>query len=170
MSEVRDEIRLLAGDVGRIELLHQQALAAAGSSQVTAALDAQTAATQRRTASIRDRIKELNLDRVRTPVGGAARDSKDRQVEQLKRDFSRELEAYRGKELAYRTRYRDQIARQYRIVNPDATEDEVRPAVEADWGNEGVFQAAVSFPRCIVIPRTIISTCKPINRRLTQDK
>ena len=63
----------------------------------------------------------------------------------LKRGFKRELENYQQEESEYRLRYREQIARQYRIVNPDATDSEVNEAANADWGDEGVFQTAVRF-------------------------
>merc|ERR1711939_421175 len=39
------------------------------------------------------------------------------------------------------------IARQYRIVNPEATDSEVQEAADADWGNEGVFQTALKTNR-----------------------
>lgn len=50
-------------------------------------------------------------------------------------------------EANYEKRYREQIARQYRIVNPDATDAEVHEASQADWGNEGVFQTALKSNR-----------------------
>lgn len=70
---------------------------------------------------------------------------KERQVATIKAEFERELSNYQKEESIYSQRYREQIARQYRIVNPDATEEEVRNAADADWGNEGVFQTAVCF-------------------------
>lgn len=70
---------------------------------------------------------------------------KKRQFEALNGDFKKELQNYLQEERQYRERYRDQIARQYRIVNPEASEDEVRQAADADWGSEGVFQTAVSL-------------------------
>lgn len=148
VSYIRSEIGYLSGDVAQIERLHQQALSSAGGSgggdgsSATQRLDALVASTSLRNTAIRDQIRALEQDRARTSDGSRA--SKDKQVEGLKAHFKKELEAYQRKEAEYRERYREQIARQYRIVNPDASEDEVRQATEADWGNEGVFQAAVS--------------------------
>ena len=68
---------------------------------------------------------------------------KARQAKQLKGDFEKALKDYQQEEIGYRQRYREQIARQYRIVNPEATEQEVQEASELDWGSEGVFQTAV---------------------------
>lgn len=69
---------------------------------------------------------------------------KARQAKQLKSEFEKSLKDYQQEEVAYRQRYREQIARQYRIVNPVASEAEVNEASELDWGSEGVFQTAVS--------------------------
>lgn len=69
---------------------------------------------------------------------------KARQAKTLKTDFEKSLKDYQQEEVAYRQRYRDQIARQYRIVNPEASEQEVQEASNMDWGSEGVFQTAVS--------------------------
>lgn len=77
---------------------------------------------------------------------GGTKGVKARQAKQLKSDFEKALGDYQQEEVAYRQRYRDQIARQYRIVNPEASEAEVQEASELDWGSEGVFQTAVSLP------------------------
>ena len=70
---------------------------------------------------------------------------KARQAKNLKTEFEKSLKDYQQEEVAYRQRYRDQIARQYRIVNPEASEQEVQEASNMDWGSEGVFQTAVSI-------------------------
>lgn len=91
--------------------------------------------------SIKDQIKFLERDAAQQGNSNAIKNS---QVGQLKSSFKKQLEEYRSEEASYERRYREQIARQYRIVNPDASEDEVREAQDADWGSEGVFQTAVS--------------------------
>lgn len=96
--------------------------------------------TQVLNTSIKDQIKFLETDAVRSRDNSV----KNTQVGQLKTSFTKQLQEYRQEEANYEKRYREQIARQYRIVNPDATESEVREAADADWGNEGVFQTAVS--------------------------
>ena len=53
----------------------------------------------------------------------------------MKTAFQAQLKSYQDEEREYSTRYRDAIARQYRIVNPEATEQEVNEAANADWGN-----------------------------------
>jgi len=68
-------------------------------------------------------------------------------VERLKSGFDQELQGYRQEEVSYRQRYREAIARQYRIVNPEASEAEVNEASNLDWGSEGVFQTALKANR-----------------------
>lgn len=145
ISQLRDEIHSLSTDVNRHSQLQQAALSgaddAAGASQRR--LDDSTAATQAKINSIRDQLRALKADVEATPLHSSGADTKKRQWEVLNKEFQKELQAYLAEERNFRERYRDQIARQYRIVNPDAGEDEVRRAAEMDWGNEGVFQSAV---------------------------
>ena len=69
----------------------------------------------------------------------------------MKRTFRGQLEDFQKEESDYAVRYREAIARQYRIINPEATEAEVQEAANADWGNEGVFTQAVSIGRRQII-------------------
>lgn len=62
----------------------------------------------------------------------------DRKLKQVMLEFQQ-------LEQGYRKKLGEQMARQYRIVNPDATEEEVRAAVE-DTENNQVFSQAVLPP------------------------
>ena len=143
VSHVRNQIRSLTTDVQSIAGLHQRAL---GNNDPGAAsqLDALVQATQLKNTSIRDGLRALRADAERTT--DSSRSMKGRQLETLNNDFKKELQGYLQEEQQYRERYREQISRQYRIVNPEASEDEVRRAADADWGNEGIFQQAVYHP------------------------
>lgn len=152
---LRNEIGTLTNNVRSIASLHQRALAEADGGVATQQLERIVADTQTLNGGIRDQLKFLANDANRTT--GAGRNVKDRQVSTIKAEFERELRNYQEEEGSFSQRYRDQIARQYRIVNPEATEDEVRQATEADWGNEGVFQTAV----CIPIAQPVIWTFFP---------
>ncbi|KAK7739157.1 hypothetical protein SLS53_005793 [Cytospora paraplurivora] len=144
VSHVRNEIRSLTTDVHAIATLHHAALA--GSDETAQRrLDNLVAATQLKNTSIRDQIRSLKLDVERTTDGSHG--MKKRQFEALNGDFKKELQNYLQEEQQYRERYREQISRQYRIVNPTASEDEVREAADADWGNDGVFQTALRSNR-----------------------
>jgi syntaxin 1B/2/3 len=140
----KEQIRDLTASIQQISTLHQRALSSPDNS-LSAQLEALVAQTQIKNQQIRDGIKALEADTIKTQDN--QKSMKVTQSRQLKNDFERELKGYQQEELQYRTRYREQIARQYRIVNPEATEEEVKEASEMDWGSEGVFQTAVSVLR-----------------------
>lgn len=142
ISRLRDEIRSLSTDVQRISQLHQAALSGADDS-AQRRLDDLSAATQHKNNGIRQQLRTLKADVEATPLNSPGAGTKKGQWEVLNREFQKELQGYLQEEQSFKGRYRDQIARQYRIVNPDASEQEARQAAEMDWGNEGVFQTAV---------------------------
>lgn len=141
------DIRTLTTHVGQIASMHQRTLSAPDSSS-SSQLESVITQTQVLNSSIRDQIKFLETDAARSRDNNV----KNTQVAQLKTSFTKQLQEYRQEEVNYERRYREQIARQYRIVNPEATEAEVQQAQDADWGNEGVFQQAVS-PTLAIFPR-----------------
>jgi syntaxin 1B/2/3 len=53
------------------------------------------------------------------------------------------VQSFLAEEQRYKGLCREQIARQYRIVNPDSTPQETQAAVDRNWGEDGVFQSAV---------------------------
>jgi len=140
----KSEIRTLSSNIQEIASLHQRALSSPDSSS-SAQLENLVTQTQLKNTQIRDQIKYLELDAVKTQDG--TKGTKARQAKQLKNDFEKALKDYQQEEVAYRQRYREQIARQYRIVNPEASEAEVNEASELDWGSEGVFQTALKSNR-----------------------
>lgn len=97
--------------------------------------------TQVRNTQIKDEVKFLERDAAREPNNSFKRS----QVQSLKNTFRTQLEDFQREEADYSKRYREAIARQYRIVNPDASEQEVQEAANADWNDEGIFQQAVSL-------------------------
>lgn len=129
----------LTTSIQQIANIHQRMLSSPDNSS-SAQLESIVSDTQLRNTQIKDEIKFLERDAAREPSNSAKRSH----IEALKRTFKTQLEDFRREESDYSKRYRDAIARQYRIVNPDATEQEVQEAASADWGDEGIFQQAVS--------------------------
>lgn len=138
----KSEIRSLSSNVSQIATLHQRALSSPDSSS-SAALENLVTETQLKNTKIRDLIKYLEGDALKTQ--DSAKSIKTTQAKKLKTEFESQLQQYREEELNYRNEYRRQIGRQYRIVNPEASEAEVEEASQMDWGSEGVFQTAVCF-------------------------
>ncbi|KAK1654470.1 SNARE domain-containing protein [Colletotrichum phormii] len=144
VQQLRTEINGLTSDIEGIAQLHQRSLGSPDGS-TSAQLEQAVSATQIRNTGVKEGIKALERDLSKTQDGSRA--TKTAQLNSLKNTFKSELEKYQQIERDYQKRYRDQIARQYRIVNPEATEDEVEQATQMDWGDEGVFQTALKSNR-----------------------
>jgi syntaxin 1B/2/3 len=144
VQKLRDEIKGLTNDIDHIGVLHSRTLGSTDGS-ANHELEQYVSQTQIRNTAIKDGIKGLERDLVKT--NDSSRTTKNTQLQSLKTFFKSELDKYQSVERDYQQRYRDQIARQYRIVNPDASEEEVQEAANADWGNEGVFQTALRTNR-----------------------
>jgi syntaxin 1B/2/3 len=130
----------LSNNIDRISALHNEAVNSADSSP-PAGLEASAADTQTLNTTIRNNIKYLEADAARSGNDP----SKTAHVNRLKRKFQAQLEKYREEEKGYQVRRREQFGRQYRIVNPDASQREVDEASQQNWGNASVFQTAVSI-------------------------
>ena len=140
VQDLRNDIKSLTNDIDYIGQLHQRTLSSTDG-QANQQLEQYVSQTQIRNTAIKDGIKGLERDLAKTT--DSSRNTKNTQLQSLRTFFKSELDKYQSIERDYQHRYREQIARQYRIVNPDATEQEVQEASEANWGDEGVFQAAV---------------------------
>lgn len=135
----KSRINQLSANITEIANIHQRMLSSPDN-RSSAQLESIVSETQIRNTSIKDEIKFLEKDAAREPQNSFKRT----QVDSLKRTFKSQLEDFQREEADYSKRYREAIARQYRIVNPEATESEVQEAANADWGDEGIFQQAVS--------------------------
>lgn len=156
VEAVKADIRTLTTHVGQIASLHQRTLSSPDSSS-SGQLESMITQTQVLNTSIKDQVKFLETDAARSKNNQV----KNTQVGQLKSSFQKQLQEYRVEEANYEKRYREQIARQYRIVNPEATDAEVQEATQADWGNEGVFQTAVCpFHRFQVLKHSLDANVK----------
>lgn len=134
----KQRIGQLTSDIQTIASVHQRMLSSPDT-RSSSELESIVSQTQVRNTQIKDEIKFLEKDASREPNNSFKRT----QVESLKRTFKSQLEDFQREEADYSKRYREAIGRQYRIVNPDATEAEVQEAANADWGEEGIFTQAV---------------------------
>lgn len=74
------------------------------------------------------------------PEAGQSRNKP--QVDALDRKIKRKINDFQGIESAFRKDVQEQQARQYKIVNPNATEAEIREATQ-DGGDTQIFQQAL---------------------------
>ncbi|KAF2759152.1 t-SNARE [Pseudovirgaria hyperparasitica] len=139
---VKQQINELTHNISEIGNLHQRMIASPDNSS-SARLENLVSQTQILNTNIKDQIKYLEKDALRSE-GNKVKDS---QIRNLKKTFHAQLLDYQKQENSYEQRYRETIARQYRIVNPDATDAEVEEATNANWGDEGIFQTALKTNR-----------------------
>ena len=139
IAGVKQRIGLLTADIQSIASIHQRMLSSPDN-RSSSELESIVSQTQIRNTQIKDEIKFLEKDAAREPNNSF----KKTQVEALKRSFKSQLEDFQKEESDYSKRYREAIGRQYRIINPDATDAEVNEAANTEWGDEGIFTQAVS--------------------------
>ncbi|KAI8943225.1 hypothetical protein NX059_001247 [Plenodomus lindquistii] len=142
VSGAKERINQLTSDIQAISNIHQRMLSSPDNRSSTE-LESIVSQTQIRNTQIKDEIKFLEKDAARDPNNSL----KQSQVKNLKSTFKKQLEDFQREEADYSRRYREAIGRQYRIINPEATEAEVQEAQNSDWGDEGIFTQALKSNR-----------------------
>lgn len=137
----KGRIRQLTSQIGEIATVHQRLLSDTAESGAHHQLEHLSTQTSLLNAQIKDEIKFLETDAVRT--GGNS--TKDSQVRNLKNSFKAELDSYQQLEKKFRDGYQEQIKRQFLIVKPDASDEEIQQVVNDADGQQQIFADAVSF-------------------------
>jgi len=145
ISSIQDELRRFDANVSRIGDLHSRSLNntdEALSQQNATALDELVAETRALSNQIKNQIQDLEKESV--PPGQDPRIRKN-QTSLVRSKFVEALQNYQQVEQQYRTRYRQRVERQFKIVKPDATPEEVSAVVQSDQGAGGqVFAQALT--------------------------
>ncbi|TEB31267.1 syntaxin [Coprinellus micaceus] len=141
ITSLQDSIRAFNENVARIGDLHSRSLnnmddnAAAKNN---ADLDELVSETSALSSTLKRRIKALEAQ------GAPGRDGQVRkqQTAVVKQKFVEAIQGYQGVEQQYRVKYKQRMERQFKIVKPDASPEEVK-AVVNDEGNGQIFQQAL---------------------------
>lgn len=144
VGELKDVIEHVKANISRIDSLHQRSLTdidESTSSRTQQQLDSLITETSALNKNLANRIKKLKAKAASDP-------SKTPQVNNLDRSFKDTLRSYQGVEAAFQKRAREQMARQYRIVRPDASDQEVEEACNDGQGQQ-IFSQAV---RLTIVP------------------
>jgi syntaxin 1B/2/3 len=88
------------------------------------------------------RDAQIRRQQVRFTMVLCIRDSYVAQTGLVKTKFMEAIQNYQQVEQQYRTKYKQRMERQYKIVKPDATPEEIR-AVVNDTSNDQIFSQAV---------------------------
>jgi len=132
-----DEIE---NDLRRLKSIQQRALDdpnASSTSPLAREVDITTQNIMTKYTGLVQRVRRIKQD----PESGNPRNAP--QVGKVDRRLKTAINQFQQQERDHRKAMQDQIARQYRIVRPDASDAEVREVVE-DTSNQQIFSDAVS--------------------------
>jgi len=146
ISSLQDSLRTFNDNVARIGDLHSRSLGEMGDSaaQRTATqLEELVEDTSALGATLKRRIKALERQ------GASGRDGtiRKQQTALVKSKFVEAIQNYQTVEQQYRTKYKQRLERQFKIVKPDATPDEVKAVVNDDQGGQIFSQALMGANR-----------------------
>ncbi|CAN6674505.1 protein Sso2p [Trichomonascus vanleenenianus] len=127
IDDIKKSLVQYDDNVDRIEGLHKRSLTEVaggeGEQWTQKNIDELVGQTSQLANSLKQRIKSLESRSMQDPT-------KKAQVENAKNQFKTSIQKYQAVEQQFRQRYREAAERQFRIVKPDATEEEVREAVD----------------------------------------
>lgn len=148
---ISNSLQQLKNNITQINTLHTTVLNSATNEQrqeqASRDLEQLTAETSRLTNSTKLRIKNLSElnDKQANVIQPGELNTRRMQVAAQKKKFMDLIQEYREVEAKSRDKYRQRMERQYKIVKPDATPEEIKYAMETDQGSQ-VFANAVSDP------------------------
>ncbi|KAI1794491.1 t-SNARE [Ganoderma leucocontextum] len=145
VTVVQDSITQFTSNVSRIADLHSRTLNTpdeAASRESAAQLDELVGQTRELSSSLKEKIQALSSFPVTRPQDQAIRKN---QTSLLRQKFVEVLQNYQNVERDYRQRYRQRVERQFKIVKPDATPEEVAAVVNDTEGSGAqIFTQALS--------------------------
>ncbi|GAA5976041.1 hypothetical protein JCM10908_005366 [Rhodotorula pacifica] len=150
VESIQDQIKQLHQNINHVSELHARRLASTDDmtqSTTGQQLTQLTTQTTGLTNAIRNRITVLNDANRKSPQGDSGFNTRKLQIANLQNSFKRALEEYNLVEKRSREKYRDRMARQIKIVKPDATDDEIRAAWDDSQGGAQIFSQALVSSR-----------------------
>lgn len=146
ISSIQDSLRTFNENVTRIGDLHSRSLNNmddAAAQRNAAQLDELVADTSALSATLKRRIKAIEKQ------GGSGRDGQIRkqQTNLVKSKFVDAIQNYQTVEQQYRQKYKQRMERQFKIVKPDATPEEVKAVLNDEQGGQIFSQALMNSNR-----------------------
>ncbi|KAF9069885.1 t-SNARE [Rhodocollybia butyracea] len=147
VSSLQDSIRTYNDNVSRIGELHSRSLDSSDDDPAATRdgiqLEELIADTSALSATLKRRIKALE----RQGGSGNDRQVRKQQTALVKSKFVEAIQNYQNVEQQHRTRYKQRVERQLKIVKPDASPEEIKAAVDDESGGEVFSQALLSSNR-----------------------
>ncbi|KAF7779084.1 hypothetical protein Agabi119p4_3429 [Agaricus bisporus var. burnettii] len=141
IASIQDMIKTLHDNVSRVGELHSRTLNNmddAAAQRNASQLDELMQETSALGNQLKRQIKALEAQ----PASGRDAQIRRQQTALVKSKFVEAIQNYQQVEQQYRTKYKQRMERQYKIVKPDATPEEIR-AVVNDTGNDQIFSQAL---------------------------
>ncbi|KAK9381725.1 t-SNARE [Kockiozyma suomiensis] len=143
IDDIKNTISQFDNNVARIESLHNRSLNEIDVDQDTwnqKQIDSLVAETSQLSNTLKYKIKSMEAK--------SRSDSTKRvQVDAVKKTFMDSIQRYQSVEASYGLKYKQRAERQYRIVRPDASDEEVRAAIEDESGSQIFSQALLNSNR-----------------------
>jgi syntaxin 1B/2/3 len=146
ISSIQDSLRTFNDNIARVSDLHSRSLNNmddAAAQRNATQLEELVEDTSALSATLKRRIKALEK------MGSTGRDGQIRkqQTALVKSKFIEAIQNYQTVEQQYRTKYKQRMERQFKIVKPDATPEEVKAVVEDENGGQIFSQALMNSNR-----------------------
>ncbi|KAJ7719019.1 syntaxin-like protein [Mycena maculata] len=144
VTSVQNSIGVFSANVTRIGALNSRALDAlrGDDAAIKNELDGLTAETRALSNELRDRIKRLQAAVLPGVPEKREKEMRQNQVALVRTKFTEALQTYQKVEQDSRNKSQQRIARQYRIVKPEATQEEINEVIAS--GQDQVFMQALT--------------------------
>jgi len=146
ISSIQDSIKIFNTDVSRVDELHSRSLNNtddAAAQRNASQLEELVEDTSALSATLKRRIQALERQ------AGSGRDGQIRkqQTALVKSKFVEAIQSYQTVEQQYRLKYKQRMERQFKIVKPDASPEEIRAVVNDESGGQIFSQALMNSNR-----------------------
>ncbi|KAG0212172.1 Plasma membrane t-SNARE, secretory vesicle fusion [Mortierella sp. GBA30] len=144
VTSIQEDITKIEQNISKIEELHDVSLNGVATeeqaSRTNRQLEGITADTTQLSNRTKKRIKDIELANLRL-ANSPDIQIRRTQAASLKEKFLKTLRRYQSSESEARKKYQGRMERQYKIVRPDATPQEIAQAMESD--NQQIFAQSV---------------------------
>ncbi|KAJ7099281.1 t-SNARE [Mycena belliarum] len=147
-SDVQDAVGAFSASITRVAALHNRSLDALAEDApaIKLELDGLITETMAQSAALKDRVTRLQGAVSPGARGRQEKEMRQNRVTHVRAKFMEALQTYQQVEQEYRAKSRQRVERQYRIVKPDATQEEISEVVSGG-GDQVFMQALTTSPR-----------------------
>ncbi|KAJ6597388.1 syntaxin-like protein [Mycena sp. CBHHK59/15] len=144
VTSIQNSIATFNANITRISSLHSRSLDAISGegTHIQRELDVLATETRDLGSELKERIKKLHTSVIPGGRGQQEREIRQNSAALVRTKFTEALQTYQQVEQEYRSKSRQRVERQYRIVKPDATEEEITEVISG--GQDQVFMQALT--------------------------